>query len=115
MTLRYAMDNKPEQMKYFLLNMLQFQRTTGFLSCCANSANGASYTSGFHAQPFLAQNAAEIRYEKTGCFVYGYFSYEDEILYDIYLPESCFPQIHKQNHLSNIKQKFTMQRPFPVW
>lgn len=59
MTLRYAMDNKPEQMKYFLLNMLQFQRTTGFLSCCANSANGASYTSGFHAQPFLAQNAAE--------------------------------------------------------
>lgn len=59
MTLRYAMSGKTEYMKYFLLNMFQFQRSNGYLPCCASSTNGPGLTSGFHAQPFLAQNAAE--------------------------------------------------------
>ena len=59
MTLRYAMNGEPEVMKYFLLNMFKFQRVSGFMSCCVSSKDGATYSSDFHAQPFLAQNAAE--------------------------------------------------------
>lgn len=58
MTLRYAMNGEAEFMKYFLLTMLKFQRSNGFVSCTCNSVDGAVHTRGFHAQPYLAQNAA---------------------------------------------------------
>ncbi len=58
MTLRYAMNGEVEFMKYFLLTMLKFQRSDGFVSCICNSVDGACCTNGFHAQPYLAQNAA---------------------------------------------------------
>ena len=58
MTLRYAMNNEPEYMKYFFLTILKFQRAGGFVSCTCNSVDGGGFSSGFHAQPFLAQNAA---------------------------------------------------------
>ena len=58
MTLRFAMDGRPEMMKYFLLTMFQFQRSSGFVPCVCSSVNGGGSTTGFHAQPFLAQNAA---------------------------------------------------------
>ena len=59
MTLRFAMEGQPEMMKYFLLTMFQFQRSNGFVPCVCSSVNGGGSTSGFHAQPYLAQNAAE--------------------------------------------------------
>lgn len=59
MTLRFAMNGHPEMMKFFLLTMFQFQRSSGFVPCVCSSVNGGGCTSGFHAQPFLAQNAAE--------------------------------------------------------
>lgn len=59
MTLRFAMEGQPEMMKYFLLTMFQFQRSNGFVPCVCSSVDGGSSTSGFHAQPYLAQNAAE--------------------------------------------------------
>ncbi len=58
MTLRFAMEHEPEYMKYFLMNMFSFQRSSGFVPCCVSSVNGPGAASGFHAQPFLAQNAA---------------------------------------------------------
>lgn len=58
MTLRYAMGGKPEMMKYFLLTMFQFQRSNGFVPCVCSSKDGGSNLPGFHAQPYLAQNAA---------------------------------------------------------
>lgn len=58
MTLRYAMNGRVEMMKYFLLTMFKFQRSNGFVACVCGSVDGESCTSGFHAQPFLAQNAA---------------------------------------------------------
>ena len=41
MTLRYAMNGEAEFMKYFLLTMLKFQRSNGFVSCTCNSVDGA--------------------------------------------------------------------------
>lgn len=58
MTLRFAMGGKPEMMKYFLLTMLQFQSKDGFVPCICSAAKGGCKLNGFHAQPFLAQNAA---------------------------------------------------------
>ncbi len=58
MTLRYAMNGEAEFMKYFLLTMLKFQRSNGFVSCTCNPVDGGVHTRGFHAQPYLAQNAA---------------------------------------------------------
>ena len=58
MTLRFGMAGKPEMMKYFLLTMFQFQRTNGFIPCICSSKDGGSNLTDFHAQPFLAQNAA---------------------------------------------------------
>ena len=58
MTLRFAMAGKPEMMNYFLLTMFQFQRTNGFVPCICGSKDGGCNLTGFHAQPFLAQNAA---------------------------------------------------------
>ena len=58
MTLRFAMEGQPEMMKYFLLTMLQFQRSDGFVPCVCSSVDGGKHQKDFHAQPFLAQNAA---------------------------------------------------------
>lgn len=59
MSLRFAGGGEPEQMQYFLENMLSFQNSTGFTPCIVNSANGGvGSNADFHAQPFLAQNAA---------------------------------------------------------
>ena len=63
MTLRFAMGGKPEMMKYFLLTMFQFQDKNGFVPCVCSSVTGGSKAAGFHAQPYLAQNAAV-------CFAY---------------------------------------------
>lgn len=57
MTLRYAMDGEAEIMKHFFLTILKFQRSDGFVPCTCNSVDGGC-SSDFHAQPFLAQNAA---------------------------------------------------------
>lgn len=65
MTLRFAMDGQPELMKYFLLTMLEFQRSTGFVPCVCGSVDGGSPLQDFHAQPFMAQNAA-IYLARTG-------------------------------------------------
>ncbi len=66
MTLRFAADGQPEQMKYFLLNMLAFQTEDGFVPNCPSAVSGIAGSDPlFHAQPFLAQNAA-ICFAKTG-------------------------------------------------
>ena len=38
-----------------------------------------------HLKSVVPIKSAEIKYEETGCFIYGYFSYEDGILYDTYI------------------------------
>ncbi|MBU1736411.1 MAG: hypothetical protein KJ692_14385 [Verrucomicrobia bacterium] len=59
MTLRFAAAGEPEQMCYFVDNMLSFQTASGYVPCVINIADGGSGAiSNFHAQPFLAQNAA---------------------------------------------------------
>lgn len=59
MSLRFAAGGEPEQMRFFLENMLSFQGSNGFVPCVINAADGISIVNpGFHAQPFLAQNAA---------------------------------------------------------
>ena len=47
---------------------------------------------------------AEINYEETGCFIYGYFSYKDGILYDTYLPESCFPDYDEETYYEQLDE-----------
>ena len=58
MTLKFAADGHPEQMKYLLYTILKFQRSNGFTPCCCNSTDGGDIYPGFHAQPWLCQNAA---------------------------------------------------------
>lgn len=59
MSLRFAAEGEPEQMRFFLENMLSFQNSSGYVPCVMSAANGANNAaSSFHAQPFLAQNAA---------------------------------------------------------
>ena len=65
MTLRYAMGEEPEFMKYFLLTLLKFQRSNGFVPNCCSASDGGILTADFHAQPYLAQNAA-VYLNKTG-------------------------------------------------
>lgn len=66
MTLRFATAGEPEQMCYFVENMLHFQNSQGFVPSIVSDANGGSGISpDFHAQPFLAQNAA-VYTRKTG-------------------------------------------------
>ncbi|MFA6717438.1 MAG: trehalase family glycosidase [Victivallales bacterium] len=57
MTLRFAAAGEPEQMRYFLDNLLKFQNADGYVPCVVNAINGSG-CGNFHAQPFLAQNAA---------------------------------------------------------
>ncbi len=65
MTLRYAAGGEFEQMLYFLKNMFQHQSTNGFTPCVNTMANGPCLMPYFHAQPFLAQNAA-VYLQETG-------------------------------------------------
>ncbi len=66
MSLRFAAEGEPEQMRFFCENMLHFQNSHGFIPCVVNSEDGGSNLSqNFHAQPFLAQNVA-IYTKKTG-------------------------------------------------
>jgi len=59
MTLRFAAAGESEQMRYFVDNMLSFQTSTGYIPCVISAADGGCGSiSDFHAQPFLAQNAA---------------------------------------------------------
>ena len=65
MSLRLAAVGHPEYMKYFLLTILKFQYPNGFVpSYCTPETGGGNLTD-FHAQPYLAQNAA-IYYSLTG-------------------------------------------------
>ena len=36
--------------------------------------------------------------------LYGKFSYEDGILYDTYLPESCFPDYDEETYYEQLEQ-----------
>jgi neutral trehalase len=66
MSLRFAAAGEPEQMRYFLENMLNFQNSQRFVPNIINAVDGASQNpDGFHAQPFLGQNAA-IYLKNTG-------------------------------------------------
>ena len=56
MTLRFAADGKIEELKNYLTNMLSFQREDGYIPNIYND-KGPTHLD-FHAQPFLAQNAA---------------------------------------------------------
>ena len=59
MALRFAAEGQLEQMCFFLENMLRFQSAQGYVPSIVSVANGGLYVPpGFHAQPFLAQNAA---------------------------------------------------------
>ncbi len=40
MTLRFAAAGEPEQMRYFVDNMLSFQTSTGYIPCVISAADG---------------------------------------------------------------------------
>lgn len=65
MTLKFAAEGQPEQMKYYEYTILKFQRADGFVPCCCNSVDGGGIAPAWHAQPWLCQNAA-IYLELTG-------------------------------------------------
>ena len=65
MSLRLAAVGHPEYMKYFLLTILKFQYSNGFVPSYCTPENGGGNLTDFHAQPYLAQNAA-IYYSLTG-------------------------------------------------
>jgi len=59
MSLRFAAGGEPEQMKFFLGNMLACQTPLGFIPSIINIATGGIGQVGpWHAWPWLAQNAA---------------------------------------------------------
>jgi len=59
MTLRFAAAGEPEQMRYFVDNLLSFQTSAGYVPSIVGVVDGAvTSDSEFHAQPFLTQNAA---------------------------------------------------------
>ena len=57
-----------------------------------------------HLKAVVPIHTAEIRYEESGCMLYGKFSYEDSILYDTYLPESCFPDYDEETYYEQLEQ-----------
>ena len=57
-----------------------------------------------HLKSVVPIKSAEIKYEETGCLLYGCFSYEDGILYDTYLPESCFPDYYEETYYEQLEQ-----------
>ena len=57
-----------------------------------------------HLKSVVPIQSAEIRYEESGCMLYGCFSYEDGILYDTYLPESCFPDYYEETYYEQLEQ-----------
>jgi len=65
MTLRYAAAGEYEQMLYFLKNMFSYQCGNGFTPCVNSLRDGGLRIQYFHAQPYLAQNAA-IYLKQTG-------------------------------------------------
>lgn len=65
MTLRYAAAGEFEQMLYFLKNMFLYQTGDGYTPCVNSRENGGCRVQYFHAQPYLAQNAA-IYLNETG-------------------------------------------------
>ena len=58
MSLRFAADGEICEMKYYLMNMLTFQDADGFTPNCSSQDGGWEPKRKFHAQPYLAQNAA---------------------------------------------------------
>ena len=57
-----------------------------------------------HLKTIVAVDSAEIRYEETGCLLYGKFSYEDGVLFDTYLPESYFPDYDEETYYEQLEQ-----------
>ena len=57
-----------------------------------------------HLKAVVPIQSAEIRYEESGCMLYGKFSYEDGILYDTYLPESFFPDYYEETYYEQLEQ-----------
>ena len=57
-----------------------------------------------HLTAVVPIQSAEIRYEESGCMLYGKFSYEDGILYDTYLPESYFPDYDEETYYEQLEQ-----------
>ena len=57
-----------------------------------------------HLKAVVPIQSAEISYEESGCMLYGKFSYEDGILYDTYLPESCFPDYYEETYYEQLEQ-----------
>ena len=57
-----------------------------------------------HLKAVVPIQSAEIRYEESGCMLYGKFSYEDGILYDTYLPESCFPDYNEETYYEQLDE-----------
>ena len=57
-----------------------------------------------HLKSVVPIKSAEIKYEETGCLIYGTFSYEDGILYDTYLPESCFPDYDEETYYEQLDE-----------
>lgn len=59
MTLRFAAAGEPEQMRYFVDTLLRFQTSAGYIPSVVSTTDGGNgLATDFHAQPFLAQNAA---------------------------------------------------------
>ena len=57
-----------------------------------------------HLKSVVPIKSAEIKYEETGCLLYGKFSYEDGILYDTYLPERFFPDYYEETYYEQLEQ-----------
>ena len=57
-----------------------------------------------HLKTIVAVDSAEIRYEETGCLLYGKFSYENGVLFDTYLPESYFPDYDEETYYEQLEQ-----------
>ena len=57
-----------------------------------------------HLKSVVPIKSAEIRYEESGCMLYGKFSYEDGILYDTYLPENCFPDYDEETYYEQLDE-----------
>ena len=57
-----------------------------------------------HLKTIVSIKSAEIKYEGTGCFIYGCFSYENGILYDTYLPENCFSDYNEETYYEQLEQ-----------
>lgn len=94
MSLRFAADGEICEMKHYLMNMLEFQMADGFTPNCSNQDGGCMLERKFHAQPFLAQNAA----------IYYSLSQDTEFIRTIYPKieaylEYYFREMHSEHGL----------------